>query len=456
MAGIGFELRKLLERDSLLSLIQAYVYAGVISSGAWMLSIIGILVIGVFSLSIVVPNFLITQFQVSVTYLIAMSLCLTGFFQLAFTRFTADRLFEKKEDIILPNFSGLMLTVTVLSGLIGLLAVFTLFPNQNLIYRLLMLSGFVIMSNVWIATIFLSGMKHYKAILLMFALGYGLTVILALFLRHFGLEGLMTGFVLGQFVLLVGMLTLILYYYPSSYFISFAFLDKQYLYPTLVMVGFFYNLGIWIDKFIFWFHTDTSIHVIGALRASPIYDVPIFLSYIFIIPGMAVFLMKMETEFVDYYNRYYEAVRSGGSLSYIESMRYEMIYTARRGIFQIINIQIIVALGVLVTGNFILTWLGISTLYFPLLLVDVVSVGLQVVFLSILNVFFYLDRRRITLLLTGLFVLFNGLFTVATLWLGPVFYGYGFAAALMCVVMIGFYLLDSTFESLEYDTFMLQ
>jgi uncharacterized membrane protein len=456
MAGIGFELRKILKRDSLLSLIQAYAYAGIISSGAWMLSIIGILVIGIFSLSVVVPNVLVTQFQVSVTYLIAISLCLTGFVQLSFTRFTADRLFEKKDDVILPNFNGLMLGTTFISGVLGLLAILFLFPHQNLIYRLLMLSGFVVMSDIWIATIFLSGMKHYKAILFMFAVGYSLTVIFSLVLRRFGLEGLLGGFVLGQFVLLVGMLTSILYYYPSSHFISFIFLRKSYLYPTLMIVGFFYNFGIWIDKFIFWFNAETSIHVIGALRASPIYDVPIFLSYIFIVPGMAVFLMKMETEFVDYYNRYYDAVRSGGSLQYIESMRYEMIYTARRGIFQIINIQIIAALTVLVTGNTILTWLGISTLYLPLLFVNLISVGLQVVFLSLLNIFFYLDRRYITLTLTGLFVVFNGVLTTATIWLGPAFYGYGFALALMLVVMLGFHLLSRTFDNLEYDTFMLQ
>jgi uncharacterized membrane protein len=456
MAGIGFELRKILKRDSLLSLIQAYAYAGIISSGAWMLSIIGILVIGIFSLSVVVPNVLVTQFQVSVTYLIAISLCLTGFVQLSFTRFTADRLFEKKDDVILPNFNGLMLGTTFISGVLGLLAILFLFPHQNLIYRLLMLSGFVVMSDIWIATIFLSGMKHYKAILFMFAVGYSLTVIFSLVLRRFGLEGLLGGFVLGQFILLVGMLTSILYYYPSSHFISFIFLRKSYLYPTLMIVGFFYNFGIWIDKFIFWFNAETSIHVIGALRASPIYDVPIFLSYIFIVPGMAVFLMKMETEFVDYYNRYYDAVRSGGSLQYIESMRYEMIYTARRGIFQIINIQIIAALTVLVTGNTILTWLGISTLYLPLLFVNLISVGLQVVFLSLLNIFFYLDRRYITLTLTGLFVVFNGVLTTATIWLGPAFYGYGFALALMLVVMLGFHLLSRTFDNLEYDTFMLQ
>jgi len=43
MAGIGYELRKLLQRDSLLSVMRAYLYAGVISSGPWVLSIVGML-----------------------------------------------------------------------------------------------------------------------------------------------------------------------------------------------------------------------------------------------------------------------------------------------------------------------------------------------------------------------------------------------------------------------------
>ena len=58
MAGIGFELRKLLRRDSLLGMMQAYAYAGIISSGPWVLSIVGILVIGLMSISMVVPEFL--------------------------------------------------------------------------------------------------------------------------------------------------------------------------------------------------------------------------------------------------------------------------------------------------------------------------------------------------------------------------------------------------------------
>ncbi|MDN5849146.1 MAG: exopolysaccharide Pel transporter PelG [Nitrococcus sp.] len=456
MAGIGFELRKLLKRNSLLGMMQAYAYAGIISSGPWVLSILGILVIGVMSASIVAPSFLITQFQVSVTYIIAISLVLTGLTQLTFTRFTADRLFEKQEEMILPNFNGLLLCVTVVSGLLGMLAITLLFPNESLLYRLLMLAGFVTVSNIWMATIFLSGMKQYKAILLLFAVGYTTTVLLALLMRSLMLEGLLGGFVLGQFVLLIGMITLILRNYTSSHFISFDFLRRGYLYPSLIAVGFFYNLGIWLDKFMFWFYPATSQAVIGPLRASAIYDIPVFLAYLSIIPGMAVFLLKMETEFVEYYNRLYDAIRSGGSLEYIERMRNEMVYSVREGIWEIVKIQTITVLVFLVTSDALLGVLKISELYLPLLFVNLVSAALQVIFLGLLNVFFYLDKRRDVLLLTGGFVFLNGIFTTITLLLGPKFYGYGFALALLVCVMAAMHVLDRKLEHLEYETFMLQ
>ena len=119
MAGIGFELRKMLKRDSLLGLLRAYTYAGIISSGPWILSIVGILLIGILSLPFVIPGSLITQFQVSVTYLIAVSLILTGPLQLAFTRFTSDRLFEKRDDLILPNYHAVSLVMTLVAGGLG-------------------------------------------------------------------------------------------------------------------------------------------------------------------------------------------------------------------------------------------------------------------------------------------------------------------------------------------------
>jgi uncharacterized membrane protein len=223
-----------------------------------------------------------------------------------------------------------------------------------------------------------------------------------------------------------------------------------------MVIGFAYNLGLWIDKFIFWYYPDTSEMIIGPLRASVIYDLPVFMAYLSIIPGMAVFLVRIETDFVEYYERFYDAVRDGGSLEYIEEMRDEMVYAVRQGLAEITKIQSLAVLVVFVAGPAVLRGLGISELYFPLLRIQTIGASLQVILLALLNVFFYLDQRKIIVGLCSVFVILNVLFTCVTLKLGAPFYGYGYVAAILLTLCAGLYLLDKKMTRLEYETFMLQ
>jgi uncharacterized membrane protein len=456
MAGIGFALRKLLVRNTYSGVLQAYAYASIIGSGPWLLSIVGILVIGLLSVAVVEPAQAVTQFQTSVTYVIACSLILTGPVQLGFTRYVADLIYAEDEARIVPNFMGVVCIVTLVSGILGLACTLAFFGGQGVGYRLLMLGAFVLVSNIWVATIFLSGLKQYHAILGLYALGYGLTVGAALLLRPFGLEGLLLGFVLGQAVLLTGMVILVLRAYPAASFIDFEFARPGAMFPSLLAVGFAFNLAVWLDKFIFWFSPSTGQPVIGPLNASVIYDLPIFLAYLSILPGMAVFLVRMETDFVECYQRFYGAVREGARLDQLEEIRDEMVLTVRRGLFEIIKIQSIAALVVVVAGPALLDWAGIPRLYLPLLYVDAIAAGLQVVLLGQMNVFFYLDKRRTVLGLAASFLVMNGVFTWLSLQLGPAFFGYGFALAALLAVLIGFVALDRKLGNLEYETFMLQ
>ena len=457
MAGIGFELRRLLRKNTLLGLVEAYAYAGIIGSGPWVFSILGILLIGLVSASVVVPSFLITQFQTSVTYLVASSLVLTGLVQLAFTRFISDRLFEKRDDWVMPNLNGLLLIVVVVASALGSLALFVVLPGLGLLYRLLMLAGFVLMCAVWVLTVFLSGMKRYQAIVILFGIAYAIVVGLAITLRDFGLEGLLGGFVIGHFVLITGMWLLTARdFLPKDRLISFEFLRRDMIYPSLMAVGLLYNLGIWIDKFMFWYFPGTSDPIIGGLRASLIYDLPVFLSYLSIIPGMAVFLVRIETDFVEYYDKFYTAVRSGGSLEFIENMRDEMVYSIQQGLSEIGKIQTLAVLATFVAGPTLLRTLGISELYLPLLYVQVIGAGLQVGLMAVLNIFFYLDQRRIVLFLCSQFVVLNIILTAISLAWGAALYGYGFTLAVLITLVTGLVLLSRRLNRLEYDTFMLQ
>lgn len=456
MAGIGFELRKLLKRDSYIGLVQAYAYAGLISSGPWVLSILGLVAIGIISLNVVVPGVLITQFQVSVTYLILTSLVLTGFVQLSFTRWVSDRLFEQRRELILPNFAGVMAVVNLLGGLAAVLAVFLLFPQESVRYRVLMVAGFVTMCGVWITTIFMSGLKFYRTIVGLFAGGYAISVALAFVLRGWGLEGLLLGYIAGQFLMLSGMVFVVIRSFPTDRLIGFECFRPGAMLPSLIAVGALFNLAIWLDKIVFWFYPPTSQAVIGPLRASVIYDLPIFLAYLSIIPGMAVFLVRFETDFVEWYDRFYGAVRKGGSLADIAAMRNGMVEAIRQGFFEIIKVQTIGVLVMMVFAPTIFERLKISELYLPLFYVDAVAASLQVALLAILNVFFYLDKRGIVLMLMVLLAVLNLALTVLSLWLGAAFYGYGFALAMLLTLIVALLALEHKLARLEYETFMLQ
>ncbi len=456
MAGIGFELRKIMRRDTLTGVTRAYVYAALISSGPLILSIFGILVIGLLTLTVVVPTVLITQFQVSVTYMIAFSLILTGPIQLWFTRFVSDRLFEKRDDLVLPNYHAVLLVTTLAAGAFATAVMLLGFRDQTLHYRILMVAGFVVVSNIWIAVIFLSSVKQYWQILSSFAVGYGVVVALALAFAHYGLTGLLGGFVVGHWVLLLCLSALVHRHYRSPYFMSFEMFHRRMAYPSLAFVGLMFNLGIWIDKIIFWYAPGTGSRVIGWFNASIIYDIPVFIAYVCVMPAMATFLVRIEADFAEYYDAFYDAVRTGATLRRIYDMRDMMVRSVRTGLYEIVKVQAVVVLLITSFGAPLLSSLHISRLYLPLLLVDVISASLQVLFLGLLNVFFYLDARATVLRLSAAFVFLNGALTCLSLQLGPSTYGYGFAAALVIVVIVAVRTLDAKFASLEYETYMLR
>lgn len=455
MAGIGFRLRELVKTDTLSGLMQAYSIAGVISSGPWVLSIVGILLIGIINTDNASTPFYVGQFQISVTYLMAISLLITSPLQLMFTRFIADRVYEKKDDQVLPNLTGAIFLVIIVSGTLAGLCLYFLFSG-SVFYRLLMFCGLMILSTIWIVVIILSGLKTYREILLAFFLGYGITVWASMELGAFGLEGLLSGFILGQSILLFILLVVVYKNYSSKKLIAFDFLRRNKIFPSLAITGLLYSLAIWSDKFIFWFNPQTSATIISPLRGSELYDLPIFLAYLSIIPGMAVFLLRMETDFVEQYTKFYSAINKGATFQRISQIYHEMLETIRRGFVEIFKVQGVTVIILLAFGDKLLAWVGISPFYRVLLNIDLVAVAIQVLLLAVLNLLFYFDYRKDALYLCLLFAVSNILFTLLSQYLGPAFYGYGFALSVALTTLAGMVTVSKRLDQLIYETFMLR
>ncbi|HET6923585.1 MAG TPA: exopolysaccharide Pel transporter PelG, partial [Anaeromyxobacteraceae bacterium] len=187
MAGIGFELRKMLSRDSYAGFLGAYGYAGLASSGPWVLSIGGVLAIGLLAAGAVTPPERVTQFLVAITWLMAGSLVLTGPLQLVFGRFVADRLYEGRRERILPNLFGALDVTTLVSGALGALLVFPTF-DETLPCRALLVANLVVLCDGWLLVVLLSGVKAYRAVAGLFLAACLASVGSSVALRPLGLE----------------------------------------------------------------------------------------------------------------------------------------------------------------------------------------------------------------------------------------------------------------------------
>jgi len=380
---------------------------------------------------------------------------LTGPLQLLFARFVADRLYERRSERIVPNLLGALSITTLVSGTLASLVVHRTF-DESLACRLLLVANFVVLCSGWVLVVLLSGVKAYRTVAGLFFAAYVASVTGAAALRPLGLEGLFAGFLIGQAGALFGMLALVLRAFPGERRIRFEFLAPAQAHYDLAAVGAVFYFGVWADKAAFWLNPGTSEPVFGPLRCSVIYDLPIFFAYLSAIPAMAAFFLRLEADFADRCQEFFQCVRKGAPLDRLLQVKDGMVACVQRGLVEIVKVEGVTLVMVFVAGPFVMRAAGISPLYLRLLYIDAAAVCLQVIFLAILNVLFYLDQRKAALALSALFACGNLLLTLLTQQLGPTWYGFGFAAAALIASAAGLLLLSRKLEYLERDTFMRQ
>jgi len=457
MAGIGFELRKILKEDSLLSILKVYGYSAVLSSGSWIISIISILFLGIINLKITNVYSPIVQFQVMVTYLVASSLIYSGFFQLSFTRYIADRLFEKDYYTILPNYLGVLILMIFFGVIIMIPITVYILPNCSNILKVFFVSSFIVLTCMWISNSLLLGLKEYKKITIYFIIGYLIIIIISLFSNRWGLEGYMASFLVGKSFIFFSMFSMILKSYKSDRLMELDFLTnkKHRIFFDIAFAGLFYNLGIWADKFVFWFNNETSQKVIGVLRASVLYDLPIFLAYLSIIPGTAVFFFRLEADFAEKYDTLFDSIRTDGTYEQIIRLKEEMNEVIRMAIKETIIVQGIFNTLIYMFSDKIFQFFNIPMTYSPLFVIDLIAVQLQLCLLVTISILFYMNKRKESLVVTVFFFILNMTLSQLSIKIGFNFYGYGFAVSGLISFILGLILLKRSIDDLEYETYCL-
>lgn len=456
MAGISLDLQRYLKKDNYIGLISAYSYAGVISSGPWLLSILTILFISILGRVNNIPFEATKQFIIVTVYLIAGSLILSSSFQHTYTRYVANICFIKEPKRVVSAFNSIMTCMIALSGVLGLIFTFWLLPDEPVAVKLVTTALFIVFCMIWISTSVSAGLQAYRTIVEAFLAGFLFSVLFSAFVYSHGMLDLLTSLLCGQFLLLIVMVANIYHSFPTNEQVNYSFFNFKQTRIPLLFTGLFYNVAIWIDKFIFWYSPLTGEAVIGKLHLSIPYDFPIFLAYLATIPGLTLFLLHIETDYAEAHEELYRRVCSNSTFDEIVSAYKDLLEAGKTAIYSIIKAQSYVLLLGVTVGLSFFYLLNTSILYLPTFLVCFIGASLNVIFWSLLNIIFYLDKLYHALFLTLFFLITNALFTYWSIQLGIYYYGYGLAVSLLITVILTLIVLNKDFGKLKYETYMLQ
>lgn len=460
MAGVGFELKKIFNERGIFKTLKAYVISSFVTVGPTAFCIIAIMsmqsIMRIFGASLQEREI----FLGCITYSFAFSMILTGGISMLAVRYLADIIFQKRWQEITPSLYGFVCISLVVNTIFGV--AFLLTGDLNGITSLLTLILYLSLSVIWIEMVYISAIKDYSTIAKIFAIGLFMTVVLFALLKFVGIfsviDSVLISFNAGFMFMLI-FFTLKIHsvfgFVKLKAARCFEFLKAIDAYPQMFIIGFLYYMGMYGHVFIYWFGKE-SINIKNTFVYNPIYDVPVFCSFLTILPLTVVFIVKLETTFYKKYREYYSMASGKGSIKDVKLAKDEMIASLHSQLKFAMEFQLFVAFISVIIGVRLLQQVGVSMLSVDVFVMLVFGCYcFSIMYLVILILLYFEDRKgamNICILFSGLSIVLS---IVAKLF-GDLFYGYGFFYAALISFIVALVRLNNFLKELEYRTFVAQ
>lgn len=335
MAGIGFELKKIVRQGTMASYLQVALSGAMIVAGPWLITILAIGLIQRFYRGALGEG--PDLFLATVVYTYTGSLLLFGGVHYLFSRILSDLLYEKKERNTLAYLGWFLLVVGLLSALAGAGIGGTIQPEgirNPLAYRVCAGFFFLFVSLHWLFIVYASLLRWYGRILIVYTGGMGLALLSAALLSpQWGVAGVLAGFASGNLGILAGLTILILKFRQEArglvekkgfkeVFVECSRGVWKYAKTQgdLFLTGYFYYLGMWIDKILFWVGKGQQVEGTW-FRVFPSYDVLVYYTNLTMIPGLVFFVVFTETGFATILRKFLEGLSRRTYLNILKEKR---------------------------------------------------------------------------------------------------------------------------------------
>ncbi len=457
MAGIGFTLQKLTQKDDLVGVLHAYGVAMFAAAGPWIFTIFALA-----GITNVYTNFFgmegLLNFRVVVIYNFAFSLVLSAPVFMVATRYIADNIHRKN----VTNVPSIMIGSMVLSYAIQLPVggIFYLaFVDLPLNMQLSAMLNLFLLTTVWLLGVFLTALKDYNSVGWAYGIGMLIAVVCAQVFKDVWAEvGMLNGFSLGLafivFTLAAKVLSEYAYKFDSPFDVN-AYFKK---YWELALGGLFYNAAIWVDKWIMWFAPEswvaTHLGEPTGMRMYPDYDSAMFLAYLTIIPAMAVFVFAVETNFFERYQRFYDNILEHKPLRKILSNHKEIIESIFTSSRNFIIVQGTVVFLAIVLAPQFFELINVNNKQIGIYRMGVLGAFFHVLMLFEIIILSYFDCRKRVMWISILYFVLNALLTTITMQWGFPYYGYGYLLSSMIVFVVTSIVMFRYVQKLPYHAFI--
>ena len=419
MAGIGFELKKVIQRGGIVRFIGASLAGTAVVAGPWLLSVLGIFLIQRYAgLALSESPAL---FSAAIVYCYAFSLVIASGFHYIFTRQISDLIYEDKNREAASALASFVLATLIGSAGIAAAGLAPL-RLEGIVARptLFIVSAGILFVSInlnWVIMSFISLLKSYTGILFVY-LGGSLASFLGVMAlgAPYGTGGALLGYALGQVFT-----TIVLYGMTLARFRPSRISLKQFFvylgrYRFLFLAGLLYAWATWADKVVFWFAFGHRVE--GSwFRVFDPYDVPIFFAILTLIPGLLYFTIETETSF---YPRLREFLRCIASEPWqrIQEKKDAMIRSLSAGLREQSLLQLICTAVLVLLAPIIGRALFGSSVSIPALRITLAAVFFHSLFLSLMIFLFYLELYGRAFLAVFVFFAVNLAASLATAWLG--------------------------------------
>lgn len=442
MAGIGFELRRLFNKEGIVSSVFAGLYATMVTIGP---TIMVILAINLMHFLLPYVNIAWKQREVlsaTILYVFVFSLIISSPINIILSRYTADKIYTEEFESILPALDMGNLLLALLVAVTGV-------PFGIMMY----VKGGFSLGYIFVSYLFYSGLgftfysmtfitllKEYRKITYSFLFSLIVGILFscgAVFLWGASVVNAILGGLAISFNLiamfLMSRLRRTFKEHNANNREILRYFKKHWM---LFLANALYTLGIYVHNFIFWFFSSYQVVVSKVFWTAPVYDFVTYLAMLSNLPILVIFVVNVETKFHTAYKLYCESVIGAAGKDILKAKN-KMIEVLRRELLYIIQIQLIINICIFVLVIAFAPDLGITGRIY--MMYPVMTVAYMVLYLvQCMMIFqFYLDDAPGALMVSVLFCLgaaigslFSVRFTVAFSGCGVLFGAFlGFSTA---------------------------